>query len=68
MTQQELCLNLSSMRTRKAVFLDETSLVLPWAELLSLLAPYAPRAKIGRPPFEPLTTMLHIHCLQQWSA
>ena len=65
MTQQELGLNLSTRRTRKAVFLDEMILVVPWTELLSLIAPHAPRAKTGRPPFE-VVTMLRIHFLQQW--
>lgn len=65
MTQQDLGLNPSTRRTRKAVFLDEMSLVVPWAELLSLIAPHAPRAKTGRPPFV-LVTMLRIHFLQQW--
>ena len=65
MTQQELGLNLSTRRTRKAVFLDEMNLVVPWTELLSLIAPHAPRAKTGRPPFE-LVTMLRIHFVQQW--
>jgi IS5 family transposase len=65
MTQQELGLNLSTRRTRKAVFLDEMKLAVPWTELLSLIAPHAPRAKTGRPPFE-LVTMLRIHFLQQW--
>lgn len=41
------------------------NLVVPWTELLSLIAQYAPRAKTGRPPFE-LATMLRIHFLQQW--
>jgi transposase, IS5 family len=65
MTQQDLGLNLSTRRTRKAVLLDEMNLVVPWTELLSLIAPHAPRAKTGRPPFE-LATMLRIHCMQQW--
>ena len=65
MTQEELNLKLSTRRTRKAVFLDEMNLVVPWSELLSLIAPHAPRAKTGRPPFE-LVTMLRIHFLQQW--
>ena len=65
MIQQDLGLNLSTRRTRKAVFLDEMNLVVPWTELLSLIAQYAPRAKTGRPPFE-LATMLRIHFLQQW--
>ena len=60
MKQQDLGLNLNKRRTRKAVFLDEMNLVVPWTELLSLIAPHAPRAKTGRPPFE-LETMLRIH-------
>jgi transposase, IS5 family len=65
MKQQDLGLNLNKRRTRKAVFLDEMNLVVPWTELLSLIAPHAPRAKTGRPPFE-LETMLRIHFVQQW--
>ena len=54
-------------RTRKREFLDEMSLVVPWAELVSLVAPHAPQpgAKGGRPPFA-TATMLRIHFLQQW--
>jgi IS5 family transposase len=54
-------------RTRKREFLDEMNLVVPWAELLSLIAPHAPQpgAKGGRPPFA-VPTMLRIHFLQQW--
>ena len=65
MKQQDLGLNLSKRRTRKAVVLDEMNLVVPWSELLALIAPRAPRAKTGRPPFE-LETMLRIHFVQQW--
>ena len=65
MKQQDLGLNLNKRRTRKAVFLDEMNLVVPWTELLALIAPHAPRAKTGRPPFE-LETMLRIHFVQQW--
>jgi IS5 family transposase len=54
-------------RTRKREFLDEMNLVVPWAELVSLIAPHAPQpgAKGGRPPFG-VQTMLRIHFLQQW--
>jgi transposase, IS5 family len=54
-------------RTRKREFLDEMDLVVPWAELVSLIAPHAPApgAKGGRPPFA-VETMLRIHFLQQW--
>ena len=55
------------MRTRKREFLDEMNLVVPWAELVSLIAARAPTpgAKGGRPPFE-VETMLRIQFLQQW--
>ena len=54
-------------RIRKREFLDEMNLVVPWAELVSLIAPHAPApgAKGGRPPFA-VETMLRIHFLQQW--
>jgi transposase, IS5 family len=54
-------------RTRKREFLDEMNLVVPWAELVALIAPHAPArgAKGGRPPFG-VETMLRIHCLQHW--
>ena len=54
-------------RTRMREFLDEMNLVVPWAELVSLIAPHAPApgAKGGRPPFA-VETMLRIHFLQQW--
>lgn len=54
-------------RTRKREFLDEMNLVVPWAELVALVAQHAPApgAKGGRPPF-PVQTMLRIHFLQQW--
>jgi IS5 family transposase len=54
-------------RTRKREFLDEMNLVVPWGELVSLIAPHAPEpgAKGGRPPFA-VETMLRVHFLQQW--
>ena len=54
-------------RTRKREFLDEMNLVVPWAELVALIAPHAPTpgAKGGRPPFA-VQTLLRIHFLQQW--
>lgn len=50
--QLDLGLNLNRRRTRKAVFLDEMSLVVPCSELLLLIASHAPRARTGRPSFE----------------
>lgn len=63
--QAELGLNLSTRRTRKAVFLDEMELVVPWRELIALIAAASPVASTGRPPFA-YETMLRIHFLQQW--
>ena len=65
MKQKTFDLDLNTRRTRKQVLLDEMERVMPWAELLSLIAPHAPVAKTGRPPFE-LAMMLRIHCLHQW--
>ena len=59
---------LVTKRTRKRVFLDEMSLVVPWSELVGLIQPFAPTgtgAKGGRPTFA-VETMLRIHFLQQW--
>ena len=59
---------LVTKRTRKRVFLDEMSLVVPWRELVGLIQPFAPMgtgATGGRPTFA-LETMLRIHFLQQW--
>jgi IS5 family transposase len=56
---------LVAKRTRKREFLDEMNLVIPWAELLSLIAPHAPAGKTGRPPFA-TEVMLRIHLLQQF--
>ena len=59
---------LVTKRTRKRVFLDEISLVVPWRELVGLIQPFAPTGtgvKGGRPSFA-VETMLRIHFLQQW--
>ena len=65
MKQSDLGLNLTTKRTRKREFLDEMNLVMPWAELVALVAPFAPEGKKGRPPFA-VATMLRIHFVQQW--
>ena len=56
---------LVTKRTRKREFLDEMNLVIPWSQLLALIAPYAPAGKTGRPPFA-TEVMLRIHLLQQF--
>jgi transposase, IS5 family len=56
---------LVAKRTRKREFLDEMDLVIPWTELLALIAAHAPAGKTGRPPFA-AEVMLRIHLLQQF--
>ena len=65
MKKTSLDLNLSTRRTRKHEFLAQMQLVVPWAALVELIAPYYPEGKNGRPPFA-LETMLRVHFLQQW--
>ena len=65
MKQATLPLNLQLKKTRKQVFLEQMEQVVPWADLISLIAPYYPEGKNGRPPF-PLMTMLRTHFMQQW--
>ena len=65
MQQADLGLDLTSRKTRKGKFLDEMNRVVPWAQLLALIEPHAPRKERGRPPFG-AEVMLRIHFLQQW--
>ena len=65
MKQATLNLNLNIKKTRKQVFLEQMELVVPWADLVELIAPYYPEGKTGRPPFS-LQTMLRTHFMQQW--
>ena len=65
MQQTDLGLNLSTKRTRKREFLAQMERVVPWGDLVALIAPYAPEGKKGRPPFA-VQTMLRIHFMQQW--
>jgi len=68
-TEEDFCLQQSkTLKTRKRVFLEQMERVVPWKELVALIAPHAPKgpgAKGGRPPFA-VETMLRIHFLQQW--
>ena len=65
MRQTDLGLNLTTKPTRKREFLAEMERVVPWRELVSVVAPFAPEGKRGRPPFS-VETMLRIHFMQQW--
>jgi IS5 family transposase len=57
----------SARSTRKREFLREMQRVVPWAELVRQIEPYAPRGRRGRPPFA-VEAMLRIHFMQQWFA
>jgi IS5 family transposase len=63
--QHSLAFSLSVRKTRKAIFLSEMDRVVPWDELVALIAPFYPEGRTGRPPFA-LETMLRTHFLQQW--
>lgn len=51
--------------TRRERFLAEMDAVVPWAELLQVIAPHYPKAGNGRQPLG-LEKMLRIYCVQQW--
>jgi IS5 family transposase len=51
--------------TRRERFLAEMNAVIPWADLVGLIAPHYPKAGNGTQPY-PLEQMLRIYCLQQW--
>ena len=65
MQQSDLGLNLSTKKTRKREFLEQMQQVVPWKDLVALIAPYAPEGRRGRPPF-PVEMLLRIHFMQQW--
>ena len=65
MIQTDLGLSLTTKPTRKREFLAEMERVVPWRELVSVVAPFAPECKRCRPPFS-VETMLRIHFMQQW--
>jgi len=65
MKQASLGLGQSTKRTRRREFLGEMEQVVPWANLVSLVWPYLPEGRRGRPPFA-AEAMLRIHFMQQW--
>ncbi|KTB95120.1 hypothetical protein AO073_14775 [Pseudomonas syringae ICMP 11293] len=55
-------------QTHREIFLAEMEQVVPWQQLLGLIAPHYPvSGRPGRQPYA-LATMLRIHLLQQWYA
>lgn len=67
MSQQTSFLSLGCMTklTRADRFLEEMNRVVPWAELLEVIAPHWGEAKTGRKRTE-LELLLRLHCLQLW--
>jgi IS5 family transposase len=52
-------------RTRRAEFLSQMEIVVPWRELCAEIEPFYPKAGNGRPPVG-LERMLRMYFLQQW--
>ncbi len=52
-------------QSRRAEFLSQMELVVPWAELVKLVEPHYPVSGKGRPPVG-VERMLRIYFLQQW--
>ncbi len=52
-------------QTRRDRFLSEMESAVPWSRLVSLIEPYYPRGKRGRPPVG-VERMLRIYFLSQW--
>ena len=51
--------------TRRERFLARMDEVIPWAQLLAVIAPHYPKGERGRPPIG-LELMLRVYFLQQW--
>jgi IS5 family transposase len=67
MSQQSsfLALGCMSKLTRADRFLDEMNRVVPWAELVALVAPHWGGAQTGRKATD-VELLLRLHCLQLW--
>ncbi len=52
-------------QTRKEKFLGRMDKLIPWARLEAVIEPHYPKAGNGRRSYL-LSTMLRIHCMQQW--
>lgn len=51
--------------TRRAIFLEQMELAVPWSRFEALIVPHYPVAGRGRRPY-PLGVMLRVHLMQQW--
>ena len=60
-----LALGCMTKLTRADRFLDEMNRVVPWAELVAVIAPHWGGAATGRKPTD-VELLLRLHCLQLW--
>ncbi len=51
--------------TRRDEFLNTMNVIIPWAEMASVIEPFYPKGVGGRPPIG-LQRMLRIHFIQHW--
>ncbi len=65
MKQADLGLNLTTKRTRKREFLAEMERVVPWANLVGLITPYAPEGKGRKDRLLPVSERA-LHWLQEY--
>ena len=52
-------------QTRKEKLLGRMGALISWAHFEDIIEPHYPKAGNGHRPY-PLSTMLRIHCMQQW--
>lgn len=52
-------------RTRRAEFLAQMEIVVPWSDLVGEIEPFYPKEGLGRPPIG-VERMLRMYFLQQW--
>lgn len=52
-------------KTKREEFLEAMDSIIPWARWTSLIQPYYPKGKRGRPP-KSIETMLRMYLLQNW--
>ncbi len=64
-TLASLAYTTKKKQTKRERFLTEMDAVIPWSELLALIAPHYPQGARGRQPL-PMATMLRVYFLQQW--
>ncbi|MGH7593355.1 MAG: hypothetical protein ACRELE_05825 [Gemmatimonadales bacterium] len=63
-TLASLAYTTKQKQTKRECFLTAMDTVIPWTELLALIAPHSPTGTRGRQPL-PLATMLRVYFLQQ---